>query len=428
MNIKSLLLVAASAVTMNAGAQSAGAWSVDTIKMGAGYANDVYYHMHNGSVKTEVNNNWHIGFVGGIDRSVSVIANHVAGGVMVADMGLSAAAKFGQNLVADTPGVIANALYNDLTTWENGAFNMNQSGFPNYGWGDYDMTTHNVTGDKIYLVKVGAAAYQVWIEEFISIGANMGWTFHIADIDGSNKKDKTELVGTTYSNKLFMYYDINNDVIRDREPVNSTWDFMFTRYMDEVAPGMMYPVTGVLNNQKLNVAVVTPVDPDTTYYHEEPMDTVNNSIGYAWKTFNMNTNMYEVDSMTTYFVRSKDGGLYQFEFVYATGSSVAEYAIRKRMIEFPTAVNEVVASAETMNIYPNPAATEANVVINTNGAKEAQLFISDMAGRTVLHSTVSLKDGLNALKVNTSAYPAGNYIINVVNGQNRMAQKLNVQH
>ncbi len=427
MNIKSLLLIAASAVTMNAGAQSAGPWSVDTIKMGAGYANDVYYHMHNGSVKTEANNNWHIGFVGGIDRSVSVIANHVAGGVKVADMGLSAAAKFGQDLTADTVGKMANALYNDLTTWENGAFNMNQTGFPDYGWGSYDMSTHNITGDKIYLVTVGTAAYQIWIEQFLSAGANMGWTFHIADIDGSNKKDKTELVAPTYSGKLFMYYDIVNDAMRDREPANAAWDFMFTRYMDEVS-GMMYPVTGVLNNQKLNVAVVTPVDPDTTYYRDQPMDSLNNSIGYAWKTFNMNTMMYDVDSTTTYFVRSNDGGLYQFEFVYATGASVAEYAIRKRMLEFPTSVNEVAATNETMSIYPNPSAAEANVVINTNTAKQAQLFVSDMAGRTVLRSTVNLNNGLNALKVNTSAYPAGTYIINVISGQNKMTQKLNVQH
>ncbi|RYE23590.1 MAG: T9SS type A sorting domain-containing protein [Sphingobacteriales bacterium] len=426
MNIKSLLLIAASAVTVNAGAQTPGTWSTDTLKMGAGYASDVYYSLHTGTVKTEAANNWHIGFVGGIDRSVSVINNPVSGGVQVASMNMSAAAKFGTNLDADTAGKLANQLYNDITTWENGAFNMNASGFPSYGWGNYDMTTHNITGDSIYLVKVGAAAYQLWIETFVSAGTTMGWTFHIANIDGTNKKDKTELVAPTYAGKMFMYYDITNDMFRDREPANAAWDFMFTRYMDEVAPGMMYPVTGVLNNQKLNVAVVTPVNPDTTMFHNQDMDTLNNSIGYAWKSFNGTS--YDVDTNTTYFVRTKGGALYQFYWVYATGSGSGTFALNKRIIEFPTAVNEVVAATETMSIYPNPAANDANIIINANRAKQAQLFVSDMAGRTILRSTVSLKDGLNALQVNTSAFAAGNYIINVISGQNKMTQKLNVQH
>jgi hypothetical protein len=432
MNIKSLLLIAASAVTMNASAQSAGAWSTDTIRMNPGYANDVFYSMGTGTVKTESNTNWHIGFAGaGILFTPGVIANHVQGGVKVASMNMKATTKFGTNLVADSVGKIAHQLYNDVTTWESGAFNANASGFPNYGWGNYDAGgTHYLNGDSIYLVVLASgAAYQVWIEQFVTIpGPTMGWNFHIANIDGTNRKDKNQLVDPTYTNKLFMYYDITNDAFNDREPAITAWDFVMTRYMDEVAPGMMYPVAGVLNNQKLNVAKITPVLPDTTYFHDYDMDTVNNSIGYDWKTFNMSTNLYDVDTTISYFVRSNNGGLYQFYWVYASGSSAGKFALRKRVIEFPTAVNEVVAATETMNIYPNPAATEANVVINTNGAKQAQMFVSDMAGRTVLRSTVSLKDGLNALQVNTSAYPAGTYIINVISGQSKMTQKLNVQH
>ena len=55
-------------------------WSVDSVLMGAGSGNDVFYSLQNGTVKTEDSKNWHLAFVlGGAPDSAAVWANHNGG-------------------------------------------------------------------------------------------------------------------------------------------------------------------------------------------------------------------------------------------------------------------------------------------------------------------------------------------------------------
>ena len=60
-------------------------------------------------------------------------------------------------------------LYNSDTTWTEGAFNMNATGHPNYGWGEYDTNTHNLTGVALYIIKTRAGSYKkIWIMNKLS--------------------------------------------------------------------------------------------------------------------------------------------------------------------------------------------------------------------------------------------------------------------
>ncbi len=118
--------------------QSQAQWVTDSVTMGAGYANDIYYSMSGGAQGSPVSNtNWHLGFEmipGGPGfGGVSIIANHTQGAVKVYSLHLTGSGKFGSLLPADT--MVKTLLYNSDTSWDWGAFNMNSSGSMfDYGW------------------------------------------------------------------------------------------------------------------------------------------------------------------------------------------------------------------------------------------------------------------------------------------------------
>jgi len=62
----------------------------------------------------------------------------------------------------------------------------NATGHPDYGWGVYNTVTHNVTGDSIYVIKVGNELKKLWIIKKVSI--NNIYHIRYANLDGSNEQ------------------------------------------------------------------------------------------------------------------------------------------------------------------------------------------------------------------------------------------------
>jgi hypothetical protein len=438
MKLKSLLVAALSATALGANAQHN--WIADTITManngGTTFANDVFYRMdYNGPRKTEANDNWHIAFAGGAGgRNASVLANGAGAGVNVYELSVAASTSFGTNLIADTVGKKSTPLYNNISTWQEGAFNATATGHPDYGWGEYDMLTHHLNGNKVYLVTTSGGDYQVWLEEYITpAGPSQGWKFHIADIDGNNRKDEHILVQPNFTNKLFLYYDIVNKTVVNREPDNHQWDLIFTRYMDEAAPGMMYPYTGILNNYNVTIAELRDIDADTANFHAHYLlDDEANIVGRDWKQNGAPVGTDYLLNKVCWFIQSRNNSIYQMEITYATtGAGGAKIGLRKRLSVWnnpPTSVNNVAAANNTLNIYPNPATDATNLLVTAEQAGNAQVLITDVTGKVVKHKQVSLKAGLNALKVNTNEFSNGLYMVSVTNGNWKIAEKLSVQH
>jgi hypothetical protein len=440
MKLKSLLVAALSVTAFGANAQHTN-WIADTITManngGTTFANDVFYRMdYNGARKTEPNDNWHIAFVGGAGgRSAAVLGNGAGAGVNVYVLSVAANAKFGTDLTADTVGKKSTPLYNDITTWQVGAFNANGAGHPDYGWGVYDALTHNLSGNKVYLVTTPGGDYQVWIEEQIAnVGPAMGWKFHVADIDGSNRKDEQILIQSGgYANKLFAYYNIETKTVLDREPDNHQWDLLFTRYMDEAAPGMMYPYTGILNNTEVIITELRDIDADTANFHDDYLlDDEANIVGRDWKQNGAPVGTDYLLNKVCWFIQSRNNSIYEMEITYATtGAGGAKIGFRKRLAVWnnpPLSVNNVATTNNKLNIYPNPATNATNLLITAEKAGNVQVLITDVTGKVVKHNQVNLNAGLNALKVNTNELSNGMYIVTVANGNWKIAEKLSVQH
>lgn len=433
MKLKSLLLLTALSAGIQAGAQTY-PWSTDTVYMGNGYANDVYYHMANGVVHSSPNNNWTLAFGTGIlGRWVPVFANHVPGNVLVYSLHKDASG-FPSDVTADTTAAQSKAFYNSTEKWENGAFNMNAdpTNMFDYGWGQYDQTDHFVWGDSLFLVKTPGKKFQLWIEVFKSTPSDsLGWTFHMANLDGTNPSKKT-IKTKNYLNNLFIYYSVPGDSFFVREPANNTWDILFTRYSQYVPTPPVtgyYPTTGVVSNTGVKVAELRKINADTAEYRGYPLDSMITAIGSDWKIPPMGppTPSFQLDTVT-YFVKSRNTSIYQLEFLYASQSAYGgKVALRKRM-SVPLNVKTLSNSNTTLSVFPNPASADVNIMLD--GVKEgnAQIVVNDVTGKIVLNKTIEMNKGFNAYQLNTASFAAGSYFITISNGSWKISDRLIVQH
>ncbi len=436
MKLKSLLIPALVAVSLQANAQT---WVADSVHMGSSYVNDVYYSLKNDSVKAEANNNWHIAFEmvpQGQQGSVGVLANHVRGGVNVFSLPFKASTKFGALTAADT--VTKTALVNPDSTWHFGAFNMNAV-FTNpfdYGWGKYSMTTHHVEGDSLYLVYVGATPYQFTISHYHSHPTDsISYTFRIAKFDGS--EDTTITVYRKYDGfekRNFAYYNATTRSFSNREPVDSSWDMVFTRYIEYLNMGgpslVPYPVTGVLANLGVEVAEVDGVDPDTATYGGYAYSNHIQTIGSDWKSFNNATFQWSLDTDRTYFVKTdKTQEYYQMVFTGFSSTGGKSVFAKRKVADYPVSVANVSRAVTAHAIVPNPANNVADIMIDAQeAANNAQLIVSDISGRIVYRANINVKAGMNGYRINTGDLNTGMYLVNITNGSWRIADKLMVQH
>lgn len=80
-------------------------------------------------------------------------------------------------------------------------------------------------------------------------------------------------------------------------------------------------------------------------------------------------------------------------------------------------------------IYPNPANDDTQLEFESTGNETADVYISDMSGRRLIHIPVKeTTGGVNKLKISTATLPTGLYIINIITPGKKHALKLQVVH
>lgn len=384
----------------------------DSVEMGSGYANDIYYSFENGEVSSTERGNWDIGFYSNI-LSAGIITN---GGMGVNLYIYPNSDTAGWNSI-DTVGLSTwPVLYNSTDEWEEGAFNAHSFGSLDYGWGVYNIISHEVIGDSIYIIKLPNDSFKkIWIERKASIQNT--YYFKFANLDGSDEVSPV-INCSDYSDKNFVYYSLENQSVLDREPGSDSWDILFTKYMG-INNGVPYPVTGALNNIDIPANRFDEVAPDFEDYMAAPMDSTKSPIGYDWKTFNMTTFSYDVHDSVAFFVKNSQMDVYKLVF------NVFDYTVGK--IVFSTskvhtsAIDDTKAEASFI-MFPNPASDK--VQINLTSADWGELVIADLSGREVArmqlgqHQSVSVP--LNELN-------SGVYLVTLQSGTSKAIQKLVIQ-
>ena len=385
------------------------------VMIGASYMDEAYYSLDSGTIETVLRPTWDLGFTTS-NFSASILANTAAG----VEVYTYPAGDTADWAILDTTGMMWTPMYNSLETFDEGAFSANQTGHPDYGWGTYNMSTHNLTGDSLYVIKTLNGTYKKLCIIMRGSMANT-WEFKYANLDGTEEQ-LVLLNSGDYNTKSFVYYSIDNNLVLDREPATARWDMLFTKYtgMISMGPGapVPYPVTGILTNEDHIFAQEVRADgmvKSTSGIFEDTAFSTNISIiGSDWKSFDMGTMSYEVDSTIVYYLKKKfdetDSTYYK---IYFTGfeMSMGLFTFMQEKMSLVSARSPEMI--QMLEVYPNPASNNLNVVFDQVG--ETSIQVIDMTGRSV-YSTIHSAGGFTNLSLDIAQLNPGLFFLKVSSG------------
>jgi len=395
----------------------------DSVVMGASYKNEVWYNMITGVVKESDINNWDIAFETG--QRAGIHANG-SKGIRVWVVPDKTPDDFNKFTAKDTLGMSENWKYyvNSPDSWSVGAFNLNLDGYEtggDFGWGNYDLTTHAVVGKRLFVVKLNNSTYKKF---FIEALANQEYSFTYANLDGSDEAIFT-IKKTDYKGKNFAYFSFSNAVALDREPMTNDWHLNFSKYEILIPTGpttvMPYVVTGVRSNKNVRVAKLTGVDPysaDSPDWNEANYSTKITKIGSDWKTFNNEKFEYELKKDWVYFVSPSpisepNPTIFRLIFTGFEGSSTGKIFFEKQQLT--TSIikenNEIIS---TFSLYPNVVSNKSNLnlVINSvNNYENAEYYIYTIDGQLISSNKLNISNNLNIFNLSLNNISKGLYFI-----------------
>lgn len=220
----------------------------DTVSMGPGYANAVYYNLRTGAKSQSAISTWHMSHTT-VSRDNCIRLNHL-NGVDVYAYPKGSNKDFS---TMDTAGWSSwKHLYNDIHTHELGALNQstNAKNPMDFSWGIYNSTTHEIEGDSLYLFVINTPSFGKSYLKFMPIlqTATGDLIFRFARLNGSIDKTDT-LLQSSFTGKSYKYYNFTKGAVQP-EPIRENWDILFIRYMapttpPDGGPKVMYPTMGV---------------------------------------------------------------------------------------------------------------------------------------------------------------------------------------
>lgn len=405
-------LVAFSSLTM-ANAQTV---ISDTVEIGAGYANQVWYSMSADEKGTSAKDAWDIAF-DLLEINSSIQVNTAAGAMLWCYPNGDATAWSS----VDTTGLSTwTPRYNSDTSWALGAIgNYADPANPfDLDWGTYDMSTHTVVGDSIFIIQLTDGNFKkLFIEKLLS----GKFTFKYADLDGSNEVN-ADVKKTEYQSALAYYSMVNDQKLTTHAPDYTQWDLLFTQYTGFVP--IAYNLTGVLHNRGVRVAQIDNEPNAKTYSNWQAHYGTSeiNTIGYDWKTFNGSS--YDIRDSQAFFVYARNNDVWRLVF---TGfeSTNGSYMFEKELLAASIA-ETATGNKTTLSLYPNPAnGSDVRVVYNIDrNAAQASVEVYDMSGRVVYNSTLENTAGLHHHKVSTAGLQSGIYVVSLNVDGTRNTQRL----
>ena len=400
----------------------------DTVSMGAtaagvSYPNQVWYSLENGVQGSRSRTDWDLAF--DLKGFISGVRINSTAGVQLWSYPKGNLTNSWASV--DTAGLSTwTARNNSDTSWAEGAIGRYADPNNAYSldWGTYNMTTHIVTGDSIFIVKLASGQYKKFAIESLTSGV---YSFKYANLDGTDAKSQT-LTKTNYPDKNFAYLNLGNQTLLDREPAASKWDLVFTQYTTFIP--IPYGVTGVLQNRNTAVAKVSNLPDVATNvdYSSRTFSTEINTIGYNWKSFTGST--YAVKDSQLYFLRRPNGDVWKLIFKGFGGAANGNFIFSKQKIyAAPSGIKGIAQSAAlAMTLAPNPAVSNTTLHCNFGAqSTTAQLLIFDVTGRSIFVQDLVRAAGEQQYPLPIATLPKGQYVVMVHTTEGNAIQKLIVQ-
>ncbi|OYU97710.1 MAG: hypothetical protein CFE21_05320 [Bacteroidetes bacterium B1(2017)] len=413
--------------------------TADSVTMLPGTALDVYYNLTTGHKDTVRNNNWHIAFA--VRKAQPPMKTMQAATILVND-GRSVELYKSNTLISDWNTFDTTGwnkwphTYNSDTSWDVGAFNQdrNMTNPFDYGWGQYNMTTKDVTGTNIWVVAITtspdpSAPKTLKKLAIHRIAYDTMWVFTFSNINGTDSTTLT-IKKSDFGNKLFAYVNLLSKTVIDREPALNTWDVVFTRYKSLVTlfgQTLMYPVMGVMQNPTVVSAKVEQPNartftPDTTL----KLTPKISQIGWDWKVITVTPGAWPVRDSLSYILKKGDNQYYKIYFTEYYADQTKQFIkFNTTFYSMLTGTDEISTSLKSTKVYPNPATDKVNLDLNLSvSVNNLTISLIDITGRVI--STENLKNvaGSVSHEVNVSQLHSGIYFISVEADGVRTAQKI----
>jgi hypothetical protein len=413
-------------IVLLSGLISLNAQTADSVSIGPGYGGIGYYTLATGNDTVTANNDWDIAIASYAMFTVSIRINGGFGTELYKSTGDTTTWS-----TLDTAGLQGGVnwirCHDSDTSFEPSAFEEGATGHPNYGWGVYNNITHDVIGDKLFVVRLAGmtAVYKkVWIQKFDAINNDI--IIRVADLDNNN--DNIITVNRN-SSKNYSYVALASGTIMDREPAKTSFDLIFDRY--EANVGIFYPVTGVRSNQGVKITEVAGMHPDdaeTNWFNMfYPSSTNMTEIGHDWKT--PPPPAWTVTDSLSYFVEDLNGDVYQIWFTAFRGSATGTYVFNTRQVGW-VSVEEQGNTIANFNVYPNPVADLVNIAYTIdNEFAHATLNIMNINGEVISSQILGNNQGFNlvTLDIANMNLSSGVYVAQVLVGNTAATQKFIVR-
>lgn len=395
----------------------------DTVSIGTGYSNQIWYSMENGEQKISAQSNWDLGFDLKYPDGFAIAINS-ANGMTVWKYPKGDTSDWNS---IDTTGIATwDPHWNSVKSWHFGALGRyyDKTTRGNLDWGTYDFTTHGVTGYAIFIIRMPDGSFRkLWIKSLVG----SVYTFEYAYLSGEGSHTIT-LDKNDFPDKIWGYYSIQSNMQIDREPLVENWDILFTTYT-ALSPNP-HTEAAVLLNDKILAAKYSDIPNVETYaaYDTTGFADSINVIGHDWKIGSGSS--YAVKDSTLYFVQDQNGIIWKLIFRAFGGITNGNYVFSKENMITTSVATLASTQAASMALYPNPAISNKCTVIYSfaGDIANAILTVTDLTGKQVYSCKIDATKGLKQYSLNLNNLSSGTYVVTIATSNNqKMQQKLVIQ-
>lgn len=395
------------------------AQTLDTLSIGAGYTQTIWYNFETDVETKKSNLDWDLAFSTRIRRDAAIHTSPYST-LYKAVAPASAWSTVSVDTLKLTPQLGVD------TSWSWGTFNLTGDNVFNYGWGNYNTATHNVNGDSVYVLKTTTGAWKKIIIDRLSFDTI--YTFRFANLDGSDEVSAS-LNKNNFAGKNFGYYSIATKSTIDKEPLSKNWDITASRYYgltpDQNGVLQSYLLTGILQNDGVKIAKVIKRDTANDSYAGLNFSERINIIGADWKSFDLTTNQWKLADSTAYFVKNAVGKIFKVVFTKFGGSSTGNMIFTREAVK-TTSLQDPKDGIAALGVYPNPATDGAITLVYDLGKEiqTADIQLFNLAGQSVFNQKVPYTEGLNQFTLPELNLNAGLYFVRLQAGNKVLTQKV----
>ena len=265
---------------------------IETIPLEPNYQNQVFYDLSQSSISSiNTKSEWDIGIL--LDSNFKIILN---------------SANFSKVWVTDYN-------FNDSVDIANAQWSWDAPS------GNHDSLAFQlIDTSKVYILdrglNINGSSMGIYKVQFLELNTSF-FRVKTSQIELFND---TILDITLDQNKLFTPFSFSSLKVVNISPEINKWDLLFTQYTRLFTnPQIEYLVTGVLINDKTTQVAVDTINDFNQINYSSLSDyqflSQRDIIGYNWKEFNFETNLYSVKDNINFVIRDFEGKYYKMRFI-----------------------------------------------------------------------------------------------------------------